>query len=77
MKKLYGVVTLTVGLTSATLLSKTTTRVEAAAAQAGIKNVVLVLGAFADGSGWEASRRFWRRISRCRRNPEISETQNS
>lgn len=54
LKKLYGVVTLTVGLTGATLLSKSTTRVEAAAAPAGIKNVVLVHGAFADGSGWEA-----------------------
>ena len=54
MKKLYGVVTLTVGLAVAPLLSRTTTRVEAAAAPAGITNVVLVHGAFADGSGWEA-----------------------
>jgi pimeloyl-ACP methyl ester carboxylesterase len=54
MKKLYGVVTFTVALIGMTLLFKITTRVEAAAAPAGIKNVVLVHGAFADGSGWEA-----------------------
>ena len=54
MKKLYGVITLTVALVGATLLLKTTTKVEAAAAPTGIKNVVLVHGAFADGSGWDA-----------------------
>jgi len=54
MKKLYRVVTFTVALIGMTLLFKITTRVEAAAAPAGIKNVVLVHGAFADGSGWEA-----------------------
>jgi len=54
MKKIYGVVALTVALVGATLLLKTTTKVEAAAAPAGIKNVVLVHGAFADGSGWDA-----------------------
>ena len=53
MKKIYGVVALTVALAGATLLLKTTTKVEAAAAPVGIKNVVLVHGAFADGSGWE------------------------
>jgi pimeloyl-ACP methyl ester carboxylesterase len=54
MKKLYGVVTLTVALLGATLLLKTTTKVAAAAQPTGIKNVLLVHGAFADGSGWEA-----------------------
>jgi pimeloyl-ACP methyl ester carboxylesterase len=54
MKKLYRVVTFTVALIGMTLLFKITSRVEAAAAPAGIKNVVLVHGAFADGSGWEA-----------------------
>jgi pimeloyl-ACP methyl ester carboxylesterase len=53
MKKLYRVVTLTVALMGATLLLKTTNKVGAAAAPTGIKNVVLVHGAFADGSGWE------------------------
>ena len=50
MKKLYVVATLTAALASGAL--------ESAAAQSapktGIKNVVLVHGAFADGSGWEA-----------------------
>src|SRR5713101_4170016 len=53
MKKIYGVVTLVAMLMGATLLLERTVRV-AAAAPAGIKNVVLVHGAFADGSGWEA-----------------------
>ncbi len=53
MKKIYGVVTLVAMLTGATLLLQRTVKV-AAAAPAGIKNVVLVHGAFADGSGWEA-----------------------
>ena len=54
MKKIYGVVTLAVLLMGATLLLEKTTKVAAAAAPTGIKNVVLVHGAFADGSGWEA-----------------------
>jgi pimeloyl-ACP methyl ester carboxylesterase len=53
MKKLYAVVTLSAALMGATLLLERTGRV-AAAAPSGIKNVVLVHGAFADGSGWEA-----------------------
>jgi pimeloyl-ACP methyl ester carboxylesterase len=53
MKKIYGVVALAV-LMGATLLLERTVRVAAAAAPTGIKNVVLVHGAFADGSGWEA-----------------------
>jgi pimeloyl-ACP methyl ester carboxylesterase len=54
MKKLYAVVTLAAVLMGTTLLLKRTGRVAAAAAPSGIKNVVLVHGAFADGSGWEA-----------------------
>jgi pimeloyl-ACP methyl ester carboxylesterase len=54
MKKLYGVVTLVPALMTATLLLQTTLRVAAAPPSSGIKNVVLVHGAFADGSGWEA-----------------------
>jgi pimeloyl-ACP methyl ester carboxylesterase len=50
-KKIYGVVTL--AAMGAILLLEGTVR-EAAAAPTGIKNVVLVHGAFADGSGWEA-----------------------
>src|SRR5256884_9549706 len=53
MKKIYGVVTLVAMLMGATLVLERTVRV-AAAAPAGIKSVVLVHGAFADGSGWEA-----------------------
>jgi pimeloyl-ACP methyl ester carboxylesterase len=53
MKKIYVVVTLAAVLMGATLMLQRTVRV-AAAAPAGIKNVVLVHGAFADGSGWEA-----------------------
>jgi hypothetical protein len=53
MKKLYVLVTLVATLMGGTLLLERTVRV-AAAAPAGIKNVVLVHGAFADGSGWEA-----------------------
>jgi pimeloyl-ACP methyl ester carboxylesterase len=47
MTKLYAVAALAFMLTGATLNA-------AAAGPAGIKNVVLVHGAFADGSGWEA-----------------------
>src|SRR5579872_5209633 len=56
MKKLYGVVTLVATLMLATLILDRTLKVAAAASvpPAGIKNVVLVHGAFADGSGWEA-----------------------
>jgi pimeloyl-ACP methyl ester carboxylesterase len=53
MKKLYAVVTLSAVLMGTTLLLERNGRV-AAAAPSGIKNVVLVHGAFADGSGWEA-----------------------
>ncbi len=54
MKKIYGVVALAATLMGATLLLERTVKVAAAAAPTGIKNVVLVHGAFADGSGWEA-----------------------
>src|SRR5271154_6357020 len=54
MKKIYGVVTLAALLMGATLLLPRNVRVAAAAPPSGIKNVVLVHGAFADGSGWEA-----------------------
>jgi pimeloyl-ACP methyl ester carboxylesterase len=53
MKKLYVAVTLAT-LIGATLLLEKTLRAAPAAPQTGIKNVVLVHGAFADGSGWEA-----------------------
>jgi pimeloyl-ACP methyl ester carboxylesterase len=52
--KIYGVVTLAAALTGAILLVGETVRVAEAASPTGIKNVVLVHGAFADGSGWEA-----------------------
>src|SRR5712664_2133787 len=54
MKSIYGVVALVAMLMGATLLLERTVRVAAAASPTGIKNVVLVHGAFADGSGWEA-----------------------
>src|SRR5277367_1600512 len=54
MKKLYVIATVAATLMGATLLLEKTPNVAAAAPQAGIKNVVLVHGAFADGSGWEA-----------------------
>src|SRR5271155_280019 len=53
MKKLYLVVPLAAMLIGATLLLEGTMGV-AAAPPTGIKNVVLVHGAFADGSGWDA-----------------------
>src|ERR1700747_1455142 len=53
MKKIYGVVAVVGMLMGATLQLERTVKV-AAAAPTGIKNVVLVHGAFADGSGWEA-----------------------
>src|SRR6516162_9769457 len=54
MKKLNVVVALTATLMGATLLLQTPLKVAAAPPPTGIKNVVLVHGAFADGSGWEA-----------------------
>jgi pimeloyl-ACP methyl ester carboxylesterase len=54
MKKFYGIVTLAAVLIGATLLPERMVRVDAAPSPSGIKNVVLVHGAFADGSGWEA-----------------------
>jgi pimeloyl-ACP methyl ester carboxylesterase len=54
MKKIYGVVMLAVTLMGAALLLGRTVRVAAAPSPTGIKNVALVHGAFADGSGWEA-----------------------
>jgi ABC-type proline/glycine betaine transport system substrate-binding protein len=55
MKKLYGVAMLTVALIATTLLLGKSHKVAAAqsAQPAGIKNVVMVHGAFEDGSGWE------------------------
>src|SRR5271155_2791213 len=46
--------TLTTSLMGVILLLDGTARVAAAAPPSGIKNVVLVHGAFADGSGWKA-----------------------
>jgi pimeloyl-ACP methyl ester carboxylesterase len=54
MKKLYGMATLAATVMSATLLLNKPLTAAAAAPPTGIKNVVLVHGAFADGSGWEA-----------------------
>jgi pimeloyl-ACP methyl ester carboxylesterase len=54
MKKLYVVATLAAALVGAILLLDKTVGVAAAASPMGIKNVVLVHGAFADGSGWAA-----------------------
>src|SRR5580693_9218095 len=51
--RLYAVAALAAALMGTTLLLERTARVSAAA-PTGIKNVVLVHGAFADGSGWEA-----------------------
>ena len=52
----YGAPMLAVALIATTLLLGRSQKVVAAASTAptGIKNVVLVHGAFADGSGWEA-----------------------
>ena len=50
MKKLFGVYTLTAALIATSLLLGSTQKV--VAAPTTIKNVVLVHGAFADGSGW-------------------------
>src|SRR6202453_523748 len=54
MKKPYRIALLTVALITAALLLEKTVKVAAAATPTGIKNVVLVHGAFADGSGWDA-----------------------
>jgi pimeloyl-ACP methyl ester carboxylesterase len=54
MKKLYVIATVAATLMGATLLLEKTPTIAAAAPQTGTKNVVLVHGAFADGSGWEA-----------------------
>jgi len=56
MKELYGFTTRAAVLIAATLLPWSSQRVIAveAAPSTGIRNVVLVHGAFADGSGWEA-----------------------
>jgi len=48
-------------LMGAVLLLETSMNIAAAASSAGIKNVVLVHGAFADGSGWEAVARILER----------------
>src|ERR1700727_4024709 len=50
MKSLYIVAVLAAALAGGTLESASAQ----SASKAGIKNVVLVHGAFADGSGWEA-----------------------
>ena len=50
MKTLYGVAMLAATLAGGTLESASAE----SASKAGIKNIVLVHGAFADGSGWEA-----------------------
>src|SRR6267142_5566039 len=52
MTKLYGMYTLTAALIAASLLLGSAPKV--VAAPTGIHNVLLVHGAFADGSGWEA-----------------------
>jgi pimeloyl-ACP methyl ester carboxylesterase len=54
MKKPYRIALLTVALITAVLLREKTVKVAAAATPIGIKAVVLVHGAFADGSGWDA-----------------------
>ena len=54
MTKLYMVAALAATLVGASLLLNGTLEVAAQAPATGIKNVVLVHGAFADGSGWEA-----------------------
>jgi pimeloyl-ACP methyl ester carboxylesterase len=53
MKELYSTIARTAALIAATLLTGSLQNV-VAAPPTGIKNVLLVHGAFADGSGWEA-----------------------
>jgi len=76
MKKLYGVALFTVALIATTLLVGRSQKVAAAASAppAGIKNVVLVHGAFADGSGWEAVARILERDGYTVRVPQPPET---
>jgi CTP:molybdopterin cytidylyltransferase MocA len=50
MKNRYVVAMLTAALAGGTLVSASAQ----SASKTGIKNIVLVHGAFADGSGWEA-----------------------
>src|ERR1700683_1401844 len=52
MKELYSVTTLTAALIATSLLLGSFQKV--VGAPTGIRNVVLVHGAFADGSGWAA-----------------------
>jgi pimeloyl-ACP methyl ester carboxylesterase len=52
--KFYAVAALAAALMGGTLLLERTVKVAVAAPPTDIKNVVLVHGAFADGSGWEA-----------------------
>ena len=54
MKKSIGVVTIAATLIGAVLLLERNVNIAVAAPPTGIRNVVLVHGAFADGSGWEA-----------------------
>src|SRR5271163_3830829 len=55
MKKPYAIALLAVALLATTLLLGRSQKVAAASpSPSGIKNIVLVHGAFADGSGWEA-----------------------
>ena len=55
MRNRYAVITLTAAVIGATLLLGKPLKVAAVGpAPTGIKNVVLVHGAFADGSGWDA-----------------------
>ena len=54
MKKIYFAITLLAAFVGVTVVLGKTAKV-AAAAPTGIKNVVLVHGAFADGAGWEAA----------------------
>jgi pimeloyl-ACP methyl ester carboxylesterase len=54
MKNSIGVVTIATTLIGAVLLLEGSVNIAVAAPPTGIKNVVLVHGAFADGSGWEA-----------------------
>ena len=54
MKRTYVLVACAALLLGAALLLKRSVIVAAAPSPSGIKNVVLVHGAFADGSGWEA-----------------------
>ena len=54
MKKSIGVITIAATLVGAVLLLERSVNIAVAAPPTGTKNVVLVHGAFADGSGWEA-----------------------